>query len=120
VLHAATQHFSSEKAAHAWAYIQKESENMDSLSRGPVAEVLKRLHQEAEAADAQLAQTYTNEATSEESKATRHEQQDHLSIGDFRSHVEVHAARADGRDDVVVQAWIGAAWIHEALCANVD
>jgi predicted O-methyltransferase YrrM len=39
---------------------------VDSLGSGPVAEILKRLHQEAEAADAPLAHTYANEATSEE------------------------------------------------------
>ena len=39
---------------------------MDSLSNGPVAEVLKRLHQEAEAADSPMAQTFTSEATREE------------------------------------------------------
>jgi predicted O-methyltransferase YrrM len=39
---------------------------VDSLSSGPIAEILKRLHQEAEAADAPLAQTYANEATSQE------------------------------------------------------
>jgi predicted O-methyltransferase YrrM len=36
---------------------------MDSISSGPVAEVLKRLHQEAEAADAPLMQTYAGEMT---------------------------------------------------------
>lgn len=41
---------------------------MDSLSSGPIAEVLKRLHQEAEAADAPLAQTH--EATSREQLIT--------------------------------------------------
>jgi predicted O-methyltransferase YrrM len=35
---------------------------MDSLSSGPVAEVLERLHQEAEAADAPLMQTFPDEA----------------------------------------------------------
>jgi predicted O-methyltransferase YrrM len=39
---------------------------MDSLSSGPVAELLKRLHQEAEAADAPLALTYATQAASEE------------------------------------------------------
>jgi predicted O-methyltransferase YrrM len=39
---------------------------VDSLSSGQVAEVLERLHQEAEAADAPLAQTYANEAASHE------------------------------------------------------
>jgi len=39
---------------------------MDSLSSGPIAEVLQRLHQEAEAADAPLAQAFANEATSHE------------------------------------------------------
>ena len=34
---------------------------MDSLSSGPVAEVLKRLHQEADAADAPLMQAFTSE-----------------------------------------------------------
>ena len=34
---------------------------MDSLSSGPVAEVLQRLHQEADAADAPLMQTYASE-----------------------------------------------------------
>ena len=42
---------------------------MDSLSSGPIAEVLKRLHQEAEAADAPLAQTH--EATSREQLITQ-------------------------------------------------
>ena len=37
---------------------------MDSLSSGLVADVLERLHREAEAADAPLAQTFTNEASS--------------------------------------------------------
>jgi predicted O-methyltransferase YrrM len=46
--------------------MQAEVENMDSLSSNPVAEVLERLHQEAEAADASLAQTYASEGTSEE------------------------------------------------------
>ena len=36
---------------------------MDSLSSGPVAEVLVRLHQEAETADAPLMQTFESEAT---------------------------------------------------------
>nr|WP_249780690.1 class I SAM-dependent methyltransferase [Bradyrhizobium sp. dw_78] len=45
--------------------------NVDSLSSGPVAEVLKRLHQEAEAADARLAQTYASEATSHEQIITQ-------------------------------------------------
>ncbi len=39
---------------------------MDSLSSGPVADVLKRLHQEAEAADAPLMQTYASEMTNVE------------------------------------------------------
>ena len=39
---------------------------MDLLSSGPVAEVLKRLHQEAEAADAPLMQTYASEMTNVE------------------------------------------------------
>ncbi len=39
---------------------------MDSLSSGPVAEVLIRLHQEAEAADAPLMQTFETEATTVE------------------------------------------------------
>jgi predicted O-methyltransferase YrrM len=39
---------------------------VDSLSSGPVAEVLERLHQEAEAADAPLAQAYAGEETSHE------------------------------------------------------
>ena len=39
---------------------------MDSLSSGPVAEVLKRLHQEAEAADAPLMQTFASEMTNVE------------------------------------------------------
>ncbi|WP_245476773.1 hypothetical protein [Bradyrhizobium sp. Leo170] len=38
---------------------------MDSLSSGPVAEVLQRLHQQAEAADAPL-QAYMSEATNGE------------------------------------------------------
>ncbi len=36
---------------------------MDSISSGPVAEVLQRLHQEAEAADAPLMQTLASEMT---------------------------------------------------------
>jgi predicted O-methyltransferase YrrM len=40
--------------------------NVDSLSSGPVAGVLQRLHQEAEAADAPLMQTYMSEGTSQE------------------------------------------------------
>ena len=39
---------------------------MDSLSSGPVAEVLKRLPREAEAADASLMQTYASEMTNVE------------------------------------------------------
>ena len=39
---------------------------MDSLSSGLVAEVLQRLHQEAEAADAPLMQTFESEATNVE------------------------------------------------------
>jgi predicted O-methyltransferase YrrM len=39
---------------------------VDSLSNGPVADVLKRLHQEAEAADAPLRQTYQLETTAVE------------------------------------------------------
>jgi predicted O-methyltransferase YrrM len=39
---------------------------MDSLSSGPVAEVLERLHREAEAADAPLMQTYASEMTNVE------------------------------------------------------
>ena len=39
---------------------------MDSLSSGPVAEVLQRLHQEAEAADAPLMQAYASEMTNVE------------------------------------------------------
>lgn len=39
---------------------------MDSLSSGPVADVLKRLHREAEAADAPLMQTYASEMTNVE------------------------------------------------------
>jgi predicted O-methyltransferase YrrM len=39
---------------------------VDSLSSGPVAEVLKRLHQEAEAADAPLMQTFASEMTNVE------------------------------------------------------
>lgn len=39
---------------------------MDSISSGPVADVLERLHREAEAADAPLAQTYASKGTSEE------------------------------------------------------
>jgi predicted O-methyltransferase YrrM len=40
--------------------------NVDSLSSGPVADVLKRLHQDAEAADRPLAQSYAREAPSRE------------------------------------------------------
>lgn len=39
---------------------------MESLSSGPVADVLERLHQEAAAADASLMQTYAGENTSYE------------------------------------------------------
>lgn len=39
---------------------------MDSLSNGPIAEVLQRLHQEADAADAPLMQTFESKATSVE------------------------------------------------------
>jgi predicted O-methyltransferase YrrM len=46
-------------------------ENVDSLSSGPVAEVLRRLHQEAEAADAPLAQSYASEATGHEQMITQ-------------------------------------------------
>lgn len=44
---------------------------MDSLSSGTVAEVLERLHQDAEAADASLAQTLAGDAASEEQMHTR-------------------------------------------------
>ena len=39
---------------------------MDSLSSGLVAEVLQRLHQEADAADAPLMQVYASEITNVE------------------------------------------------------
>jgi predicted O-methyltransferase YrrM len=39
---------------------------MDSLSSGPVADVLRRLHQEADTADAPLIQAYMGEATHDE------------------------------------------------------
>ena len=39
---------------------------MDSLSSGSIAEVLERLHQEAEAADAPLMQAYAGETTNAE------------------------------------------------------
>jgi predicted O-methyltransferase YrrM len=39
---------------------------VDSLSSGPVAEILERLHQEAEAADAPLAHAYAGEETNHE------------------------------------------------------
>ena len=39
---------------------------MDSLSSGPIADVLNRLHQEAEAADAPLMQTFGSEGTTVE------------------------------------------------------
>lgn len=39
---------------------------MDSLSSGPIADVLKRLHQEAEAADAPLTQAFASEAATVE------------------------------------------------------
>jgi predicted O-methyltransferase YrrM len=39
----------------------KEPENMDSVSSGLVAEVLQRLHQEADAADAPLMQAYASD-----------------------------------------------------------
>jgi predicted O-methyltransferase YrrM len=44
----------------------KEPENMDSVSSGLVAEVLQRLHQEADAADAPLMQAYASETTNVE------------------------------------------------------
>jgi predicted O-methyltransferase YrrM len=44
---------------------------VDSLSSGTVAEVLERLHQDAEAADASLAQTLAGDAASEEQMHTR-------------------------------------------------
>ena len=44
---------------------------MDSLSSGPVAEVLQRLHQEAEAADAPLMQAYASEITNVEQAMNR-------------------------------------------------
>src|SRR6186713_2282989 len=44
---------------------------MDSLSSGLVADVLERLHREAEAADAPLAQTFTNEASSRDEIISR-------------------------------------------------
>ena len=40
--------------------------HVDSLSSGPIAEVLKRLHQEAEATDAPLMQAYASEMTNVE------------------------------------------------------
>jgi predicted O-methyltransferase YrrM len=46
--------------------IPKEPTNMDSLTDGLAADVLRRLHQEAEAADAPLAQTFTNGTSSRE------------------------------------------------------
>jgi predicted O-methyltransferase YrrM len=39
---------------------------MDSISSGPVADVLQRLHREAEAADAPLTQTFESDATTVE------------------------------------------------------
>ena len=44
---------------------------MDSLSSGLVADVLKRLHQEAEVADAPLMQTYASEASGLEQVVTQ-------------------------------------------------
>ncbi len=44
---------------------------MNLLSSGPVAEVLERLHQEAEAADAPLMQTLMGEATTQEQAITQ-------------------------------------------------
>lgn len=44
---------------------------MDSLSSGLVADVLERLHREAEAADAPLAQTLANEASSRDEMISR-------------------------------------------------
>ena len=41
---------------------------MDSLSSGPVAEVLKRLHREAEAADAPLMQAHASNMTNIETR----------------------------------------------------
>ncbi|MBR1363539.1 MULTISPECIES: O-methyltransferase [Bradyrhizobium] len=52
---------------------------MDSLSKGVVADVLHRLHQEAEIADGQLMQTFANEAKSRDeiiSKAIAAESRD--------------------------------------------
>src|SRR4051812_25375957 len=46
--------------------IPKEPTDMDSLTDGLAADVLRRLHQEAEAADAPLAQTFTNGTSSRE------------------------------------------------------
>ncbi len=44
---------------------------MDSLSSGKIADVLQRLHQEAEAADAPLMQTYAGEMTDPEQVMSR-------------------------------------------------
>jgi predicted O-methyltransferase YrrM len=44
---------------------------MDSISSGPIAEVLQRLHQEADAADAPLMQTYGGEGTTVEQAMNR-------------------------------------------------
>jgi predicted O-methyltransferase YrrM len=53
------------------AFPFKGAGHVDSLGSGPVAEVLKRLHQEAEAADAPLMQTYASAATSPEQMITQ-------------------------------------------------
>jgi predicted O-methyltransferase YrrM len=51
--------------ARRQAHVQ-EPENMDSLSSGRIADVLRRLHREAEAADAPLMQAHTSEAADQE------------------------------------------------------
>jgi len=44
---------------------------MDSLNSGPIADVLKRLHQEAEAADAPMMQRFERETNDPEQMITQ-------------------------------------------------
>src|SRR6185503_15768864 len=54
-----------------WGYRIEGVGHVDSLSSGLVADVLKRLHQEAEVADAPLMQTYASEASGLEQVVTQ-------------------------------------------------
>jgi len=58
-------------APDALAGIPRSLENMDSISSGPIAEVLQRLHHEADATDAPLMQTFGSEATTVEQAMNR-------------------------------------------------